>query len=259
MQNDSMPEATSDSTPQAPEAPKEKTNVRPLVLHEKNQQIVARDQAELYRLINVFMQGNAFPKTLDTPAKAVAAWQVAASLGLPPMVCMANLAIINGSIAMWGQLPKALAERTGEMEDFQIFLIDKAQKRISQEAGNLGEEPWGAVCRVKRKGRALNEYVFTENDAKRAGLLNKSGPWKEYRPVMYQRRATAFAMKMEFPDALMGVPVAEYDLDAAPDLKDVSPRGDDRSNEIANKIRAVGASRSHNESESQQPRESGKE
>ena len=243
-----MSEEANMKQPSKDAPPAEPSNVRPLMIAEKTQQIVARDNAELYRLISVFMQGNAFPKTLDTPAKAVAAWQVAASLGLPPMVCMANLAVINGSIAMWGQLPKALAERTGEMEDFQLFLIDKAQKRICQEAGNLGEEPWGAICRVKRKGRTLNEYAFTEIDAKRAGLLNKSGPWKEYRPVMYLRRANAFAMKMEFPDALMGVAVAEYDLDAAPDLKDVSTGSDDRADLVRQKIRDVAASGSSNES-----------
>lgn len=185
--------------------------------------IVVRDNAELMRMIRMMMKGMAFPKSLDTEDKIIAAWQVAASLKIPPAVAMQNMAVINGSVCIWGQLPKALAEATGELEDYKLILIDEQQQEISLANKNLNSEVWGAVVQVKRRGRTKNEYYFTLPEAKAAGLLNKSGPWKDYRKVMLSRRAIGQAIKFEFPDAVMGVGIAEYDQNEAPDLKDVTP------------------------------------
>lgn len=207
--------------PPVKEAPKSSPTVIPV--DQKSQLIVARDNSELFRIIKLFMKGTAFPKTLDTPEKVVAAWQVAASLGLPPMVAIQNLAVIHGSVAMWGQLPKALAERTGKLEDFKLILFDSNQAVINLENKNVNAEVWGAAVQIKRNGRSKNEYTFTEPEAKKAGLLDSTGPWKNYRKIMYARRAMGHGFKFDFPDALMGVPVAEYDFHVAPDLKDVTP------------------------------------
>jgi hypothetical protein len=192
-------------------------------VNKETQAIIVQDNAELMRLIQTMMKGQAFPKTLDTPERAIAAWQMAASLRLPPAVAIQNMAVINGSVTLWGQLPKALAEATGELEDFRLIYIDENQDRICLENKNLNKETWGAVVQIKRRGRTMNEYVFTMDDAKKAGLKGKQGPWTLYTKIMLSRRATAQAIKFEFPDAVMGLKIAEYDLDEAPDLKDVTP------------------------------------
>lgn len=215
---------------------KEQAKVIPIVVDQKTQLMVARDNTELYRMIQTMMKGMAFPKTLDTPEKVVAAWQIAASLRLPPAVAIQNIAIIHGSACLWGQLPKALAEATGELEDFQLLLIDKDHNVISLENKNLDKEVWGAVCRIKRTKRSTNEYTFTLDDAKKAGLHNKTGPWKDYTKIMLSRRAISHAIKFDFPDALMGVPVSEYDFNEAPDLKDVTP-SKSQEEDIAQKIK----------------------
>lgn len=229
QQNEEIIDVTETQIKEEPlkeETPKEekKSSAPPvLAVDPKSQLILARDNAELFGIIKLFMKGQAFPKTLDTPEKVVAAWQVAASLNLPPMTAIQNLAVIHGSVSMWGQLPKALAEKTGELEDYSLLLINKEQKVISLANSNLTDEVWGAVCQIKRKGRSKNEYVFTMEDAKKAKLDNKDGPWRQYTKIMLSRRAIAQAIKFEFPDALMGVEVAEYDHNVAPDLKDVTP------------------------------------
>lgn len=201
------------------EAKQEKSSL--ITVNAESQLIVAQNNSELFRMIKMFMKGTAFPKTIDTEAKAIAAWQVAASLNLPPMVTMQNLAFIHGSVCMWGQIPKALAERTGKLEDFKMFLFDKSQTIISLENKNLQEDVWGAAVQIRRSQRSMNEYFFNEDEAKKANLLGKAGPWTQYKKIMYARRAIGHAIKFEFPDALMGVPVAEYDYNEAPDLKDV--------------------------------------
>ncbi len=192
--------------------------ITPIIVDRQSQQLVAKDNAELVRMIKIFMNGAALPRTLDTEAKIITAWQTAASLRIPPIRAIQNMAIIHGSLAIWGELPKALAESTGELEDFRMILIDDKQEQISLANKNLDKEVCGAVVQVKRKGRSMNEYSFTQADAQKAGLLSKPGPWKDYRKIMYQRRAMNHAMKFEFPDALMGVKIAEYDFNEAPDL-----------------------------------------
>lgn len=224
-----------ETKPAEPAKPKE--TAKAIAIDPKTQLMIARDNGELFRMITVMMKGMAVPKSLDTPEKVIAAWQVAASLRLPPAIAIQNLAVIHGSVSLWGQLPKALAEATGELEDFKLLLIDEKQNIISLANKNLNAEVWGAVCQIKRKGRSENEYTFTLEDAKTANLLGKDGTWQTYRKIMLSRRAVAQAIKFEFPDALMGVPVAEYDFHQAPDLKDVTPANSEAQT-IADKIKA---------------------
>lgn len=212
-----------------------------IVVDPTTQALVAKDNLDLVRMIRIMMKGMAFPKSLDTEEKVIAAWQIAASLKIPPAIAIQNIAIINGSACIWGQLPKALAEATGELEDFQIMLLNSEQKIINMQNSNLGDEAWAAVCHIKRKGRSMNEYVFTMEDAKKAGLDKKSGPWREYKKIMLSRRVVGQAIKFEFPDALMGVSIAEYDFNEAPDIKDVTPRSEPVS--VSEKIRQATAPR----------------
>lgn len=202
------------------------TRVNVIQIDEKTQGLVAKDNSELIRIIRVMMKGMAFPKSLDTEEKILAAWNMAAALKIPPAIAIQNMAVIHGSVCLWGQLPKALAEATGELEDYSLVLIDKEQNVISLANKNLSSEVWGAVCYIKRKNRTRNEYVFTMDDARRAKLDSKTGPWKDYTKIMLSRRVVAQAVKFEFPDALMGLEISEYRYDTAPDLKDVTPSQD---------------------------------
>lgn len=202
----------------------------PIQIDKDTQAMVARDNSELIRMIRTFMKGASFPKTLDTEEKIISCWQVAASLKVPPIIAIQNMAVIHGSVAIWGQLPKALAEATGELEDYVLYYIDKEYNKLCVANKNLHVEAYAAVVEIKRKGRTRNEYTFSLDDAKLAGLTNKQGPWKEHRKVMMARRASGWGIKVEFPDALMGTAIAEYDLHEAPDLKDVTPLRAERTN-----------------------------
>ena len=67
----------------------------------------------------------------------------------------------------------------------------------------------GAVCTLKRRGEDAVSREFTVEDAKRAGLLGKQGPWQQHPKRMMQMRARAFALRDVFPDVLRGVNIAE--------------------------------------------------
>jgi hypothetical protein len=214
------------------QAPKQTAAV--MKVDPKTQQIVLNDNAEMLRLITVFMEGKALPKTLDTPAKVISAWQMAASLRIPPAIAIQNMAFINGTISIWGQLPKGLAEATGELSDCRVFWVDKEFNEICVKGKNLDAQVWAAVVRIKRKARSVNEYFYSVEDAKTAGLLGKD-VWKSYLRIMLARRAMGHAIKFEFPDALMGLSIAEYDHNIAPDLVDVT----ESSEQVADKLNAT--------------------
>jgi hypothetical protein len=66
---------------------------------------------------------------------------------------------------------------------------------------------------VKRKGHEPHRVEFSIEDAKRAGLLGKSGPWQQYTARMLTLRARAFALRDKFADVLKGLSMAEEAMD----------------------------------------------
>ena len=50
---------------------------------------------------------------------------------------------------------------------------------------------------------------FSVEDAKKAGLWGKQGPWQQYPKRMLQMRARGFAVRDAFPDVLRGLITAE--------------------------------------------------
>ena len=67
-----------------------------------------------------------------------------------------------------------------------------------------------AICMVLRSGRSEPiTRTFSIDDAKRAGLWQKPGPWTDYPDRMLMMRARAFALRDAFPDVLMGLYLRE--------------------------------------------------
>lgn len=197
----------------------------PIRLDQNTQQLIARDNSELMRMISIFMQGQAFPKSMDTPAKCITAWNLAASFkNVSPQRAMSRMMYINNTLSIWGELPKALAEATGELEDYEIYVVDKDFNKICVENKNLLADPVAGICNIKRKGRTKNQYYFSMADAERAGLLKKAGPWQTYAKAMLCWRASGQALKFDFSDALMGCEIAEYRFNESPELKDVTEK-----------------------------------
>jgi hypothetical protein len=85
-----------------------------------------------------------------------------------------------------------------------------------------------AVCIAHRRGRKPVTAKFSVEDAKRAGLWNKQGPWTSYPKRMLQMRARGFALRDAFPDALKGLITTEeaedYPAEAKQEAKDITPK-----------------------------------
>ena len=132
------------------------------------------------------------------PGNCLIAMQWGAELGLKPLQSLQNLAVINGRPALWGDAVIALV------------LSSPVCEYVTED-----DDGHTATCRVKRKGAPEQVRTFSMEDAQKAGLAGKQGPWTQYPKRMRQMRARAFALRDVFPDVLRGMPVAEELQDMA--------------------------------------------
>jgi hypothetical protein len=138
-------------------------------------------------------------------------------IGLAPMQALQNIAVINGKPSVYGDAAMALVQASPVCEDVEEYF-----------EGEGTTNPI-AVCVAKRKGRKPVIAKFSVDDAKRAGLWGKSGPWQAYPKRMMQMRARGFALRDAFPDVLKGLITAEEAQDypdeaKARQAKDITPR-----------------------------------
>lgn len=136
-------------------------------------------------------------------------------IGLAPMQALQNIAVINGKPSVYGDAAMALVQASPVCEDIEEFFEGEGAGLTS-------------VCVAKRKGRKPVIAKFSVEDAKRAGLWGKQGPWTAYPKRMMQMRARGFALRDAFPDVLKGLITAEeaqdYPEDKQRQPKDITPR-----------------------------------
>lgn len=163
------------------------------------------------------------------PGNILVAVQWGMELGLQPLQAMQNIAVINGRPSIWGDALLAIVRGSG--------LLESIKEDISET---------GAVCTIKRRGEDPVSREFTIEDAKRAGLYGKQGPWQQYPKRMMQMRARAFALRDVFPDVLRGVYIAEEardmpvekDMGAAEVVETTHSPASSKTESLRNKIAA---------------------
>ena len=133
----------------------------------------------------------------NQPEKCAGAIAFGAELGLAPMQALQCIANINGRPSIWGDSAKALC------------LASPVCEEITETIEGEGTPNPKAVCIAKRRGQAPVRVDFSVEDAKRAGLWGKQGPWTQYPKRMLQLRARGFALRDAFPDILRGLVTAE--------------------------------------------------
>lgn len=171
---------------------------------------------ELVRFAGMIARSDLCPKDYkDKPENVMVAMQMGLEVGLKPMQAVQNIAVINGRPSIWGDAVLALIQGTGRLEEFKEWT-----------------EGTTAFCTMKRIGYAAVNRSFSDEDARAAGLLNKQGPWTQYKARMRQMRARSWAARDAFADVLKGLYVAEeaedipYKVTAVPgpSLDEVLPK-----------------------------------
>lgn len=163
----------------------------------------------------------------DKPQNVLIAMQMGLEVGLSPMQSIQSIAVINGRPSIWGDSMLALCQNHRDFE-----FIDENQS--TNEKG---------VCIVKRRGMEPQTRTFTVEDAKKAGLWGKQGPWQTSPARMLKLRARAFALRDTFADALRGLQSAEEQRDVVETTATVvevqQPQRASAKAEIANTIPEV--------------------
>jgi hypothetical protein len=150
------------------------------------------------------------------PEDIMVAVQWGYEIGLQPMQALQNISVINGKPSVYGDAAMALVQASPVCEG------------VDESIEGEGTPNPVAVCIARRKGRNPVIVRFSVEDAKRAGLWGKQGPWQAYPKRMLQMRARGFALRDAFPDVLKGLITAEeaqdYPDEAKPrPIKDVTP------------------------------------
>ena len=164
------------------------------------------------------------------PEDIMVAVQWGYEIGLAPLQALQNISVINGKPSVYGDAAMALVQSSPVCEDIEEFFEDE------------GTPNPVAVCVAKRKGRKPVTSKFSVEDAKRAGLWGKQGPWTQYPKRMMQMRARGFALRDGFPDVLKGLITAEEAMDfpveaiAAP--RDITPADVAPATEVLDAIEA---------------------
>lgn len=144
------------------------------------------------------------------PGNVLVAIQMGAEIGLKPMQAIQNIAVINGRPTVWGDAALGVVQASGLLEN--IKELDEA------EALKLG---YGRI-ELKRKGnKDPIVATFTKEDAEKAGLWKKTGPWSNYPGRMLKLRARAFGLRNGFADVLKGLAIREEVEDY--EIRDVTP------------------------------------
>jgi hypothetical protein len=138
------------------------------------------------------------PAGLDTPEACMIAILHGLEVGLTPLSALQRIAVIGGRPTIWGDGAMALVRASG------------LAVSIDERVEGTGFADWVAICTVRRKGEAQPvERRFSVEDARRARLWGRPGPWTDYPRRMLQMRARAFALRDVFADVLGGLYLRE--------------------------------------------------
>jgi hypothetical protein len=173
---------------------------------------------EAMRLADTLSRSSMVPRAYQgKPEDILVATIWGKEIGLATLQALQNIAVINGKPSVYGDAAMALVQASSVCEDVEEYFEGE------------GTPNPVAVCVAKRKGRKPVTAKFSVEDAKRAGLWGKGGPWSAYPKRMMQMRARGFALRDAFPDVLKGLITAEeaqdYPDEAKPkQAKDITPR-----------------------------------
>lgn len=153
---------------------------------------------DLSRFSQAIAKSGMFPGIQDQ-FQALSVIEYGRELGLKPIVSLQTMTVIKGRLCIYTQALAAMAMDNG----ISIEVIKKDTK--------------GCTLKFSRAGQEVSHTAsFTEDDAKRAGLLGKDN-YMNYPEDMYYWRAVARGVKVFAPGLALGLNTAE-ELDGLPDL-----------------------------------------
>lgn len=196
-------------TTEIAESPKNGTLTRSARMSQRG--VSFSNVADLWNFAKMVANSGLAPKGMEKPEAITVAIQMGLEIGLSPMASLQNIAVINGRPSLWGDAMLAVCRNSGAFDEaaFEETINGEGQARK-------------AVCVVRRlpNGKPCRSE-FSMDDAKRAGLQGKAGPWTQYPDRMLKMRARGFALRDTFGDFLRGMYSAEEVRDGFEDRENV--------------------------------------
>jgi hypothetical protein len=128
------------------------------------------------------------PSHIKSVPDAVATKIVADNLGIPFMLSVGDLMVIDGTVGMTSKLMLALVHRAGHRIDVSI-----SSTVASAVTSRIYDGKW----------EQTREFTFTQEDAEKANLWAKD-TYQLYPADMLGHKVVARAVRFAFPDVLMG-------------------------------------------------------
>ena len=157
----------------------------------ETRELTLRDMSELGA---AFFESGLF-SDLKSVAQAVVKIQAGAELGVPPFAAISGIHVIQGKPALGAGLIAARIKASGKY-DYRVLRLDDT----------------GCVIEFLQGGTRIGESSFTEEDARRAGLLSRE-MWQKYARNMYFARALCNGARWYTPDVFSGAIYAPEELD----------------------------------------------
>jgi transcription termination factor NusB len=168
---------------------------------------------EAMNLATMISKSSFAPKGMaNKPGDVLLAWQLGAEIGLSLMQALQNIAVINGKPTIYGDAALAVVQSHPHYVNHREWY-----------EGSVKDGSRIAYCAVTRRGSPEHIVGFSMDDAKKASLWGKSGPWSQYSDRMLQMRARGFAIRDKFSDALKGIITREEAEDYPDEVKVQKP------------------------------------
>lgn len=205
--------------PTVPTVPKAAPNPVQVNAQREVMAIMPRNMDEAWKMANAFVLANMVPKSLEgknpeeTKAKVMLAICKGSEVGYAPVTAVSTIMVINNKACLFGDGATALVQNSGKVEWIKT-------KIESKDDSGKWAEGYRVTVSLKRKDQE-EPYTrsFSHDDAKRARLLGKQGPWTDYPERQCYWRAASWAYRDGAADALMGLSVAEevrdYEIEAS--------------------------------------------
>jgi len=194
--------------------------------------MIPRTIDEAWRVAMIFAKSGIVPDAMrDKPENVFVAMQLGAELGLSPTNAVQTIMVVNGRAVVFGDGFGGVIRSSPVFEAIEEwFEADRVEgedpvthkpivvrRRVEALTDDDLKNPTtAAVCSYWRRGvEQPTTRRFSIADARRANLINKAGPWREYPQRMLMFRAREFAGRDLFPDVLKGLGAGESATDAA--------------------------------------------
>ncbi len=148
-----------------------------------------QDWTTMLSMAEQLVKSGLLPATIKTAQAAVVIIQKGREIGVPPMAAINGIGVINGKPVCGAELMLALLYRDHGDEAVRVVRSDAEACEIA----------------YRRRGWSKpEEYAFTIEDAKRAGLAG-TATWTKYPQAMLRARCISAVARMAFPDSIGGM------------------------------------------------------